>query len=137
MPLFLECESDLDLGFAEKAPSWLLGSRFFHSKLGGRPSWLNLSQLPQTEDLTCQNCENPLVFLLQIYAPLDANPKSFHRVIFVFMCVNAGCHQGLSTKPFVVLRCQLGRQNEFFPYEPPMEFEGEDRSRCPKLLPGK
>ena len=118
--LFLECESTLDLGFAEDAPGWLLASRFFRSKLGGRPSWLDLKNIPSNEELTCKSCGKQLIFLLQIYAPIETDPKCFHRVLFVFLCTDPKCHQD-SNLPFKVLRSQLPRENEFFPKEPPVE----------------
>merc|ERR1712012_456771 len=118
--VFLECDSNLDLGFVEDTPSWLLASRFFRSKVGGKPSWLDLRDLPNSEEISCKKCGNPMIFLLQIYAPLDQDPKCFHRVIFVFMCSDSTCHQEDSI-PFKVFRCQLGRKNEYFPYDSPVE----------------
>ena len=119
--IFYECESDLDLGFVEDAPAWLLTSRFFHSKVGGRPSWLDLKNLPESKDFSCPNCQKPRVLCLQIYAPVEDQNSCFHRTIYVFMCKNPGCHQPGSKSPFLILRCQLSRQNEFYPYESPVE----------------
>ena len=118
--VFHECESTLDLGFVEDTPAWLLASRFFRSKVGGRPAWLDLKNLPSTEELSCNKCGNPMILLLQIYAPLNENAKCFHRVIFVFMCGDSACHMDDLT-PFKVFRSQLCRKNEFYPYESPVE----------------
>ena len=119
--LFLECDSTLDLGFVEDTPGWLLASRFFRSKVGGKPAWLDLKNLPTSEETSCQKCGNPLVFLLQLYANLDIDPKCFHRVIFVFMCSDSNCHQTQDSSPFKVFRSQLSRKNEYYPYESPVE----------------
>jgi pre-rRNA-processing protein TSR4 len=43
-----------------------LARRYFPSKLGGRPAWLNPRDLPPTEHLTCDTCQTPLRFLLQV-----------------------------------------------------------------------
>lgn len=117
MPAFHECESNLDLGFVEDTPGWLLASRFFPSKVGGRPSWLDLKNVPSTEELSCDKCTRVLTFLLQIYAPIESDPNCFHRQVLVFMCLNVACHQ------FKVFRCQLPRHNEFFPSEAPVESQ--------------
>ena len=119
--LSLECDSTLSLGFVEKTPGWLLASRFFPSKVGGKPAWLDLKNLPTSEETSCQKCGNPLVFLLQVYANLDNDPKCFHRVIFVFMCSDSNCHQTQDSSPFKVFRSQLSRKNEYYPYESPVE----------------
>jgi len=79
-----------------------------------------LKNLPSTEETSCKKCGNPLILLLQVYAPLEQDPKCFHRVIFVFMCRESTCHQE-DLLPFKVFRCQLSRRNEFFPYESPVE----------------
>ena len=119
--LFLECDSTLSLGFVEKTPGWLLASRFFPSKVGGKPAWLDLKNLPTSEETSCQKCGNPLVFLLQVYAYLDIDPNCYHRVIFVFMCNDSSCHQTQDSSPFKVFRSQLRRKNEYYPYEDPVE----------------
>ena len=120
--IFYECESDLDLGFVEDAPAWLLASRFFHSKVGGRPSWLDLKNLPESQEFLCEFCQKPRVLCLQIYAPIEEKSSCFHRTLFIFMCTSPECHTD-SKSPFLVLRSQLARNNEFYPYESPVESQ--------------
>jgi len=57
-------------------------------QVGGAPAWLDPANLPS--DLSCNaypggsRCGKPLVFLLQIYAPvMDGPPEAFHRSVFV------------------------------------------------------
>ena len=124
-------ELSLDLGFLESAPSWSLSSRFFPSKVGGRPSWLALRDLPEP---SCPLCGRGLGFLAQVYAPLEHEPRcdpmTFHRTLFVLFCRNPGCHEqsaadeekeGGSRIPFRVFRSQLSRENEYYPEAPPVE----------------
>ena len=108
-----------ELGFIEKAddPSHLTSS-FFPSKLGGKPAWLDLLNIPSLVELSCGHCMKPLTFLLQVYAPLSDrnNDSAFHRTIFLFMCRDPNCHQHKNnlTKCFKVLRCQLSEVNDFY-----------------------
>ena len=122
--LFHEFDGLLSLGFVEKTPGWLLASRFFSSKVGGKPAWLDLKNLPTSGETSCQKCGNPLAFLLQVYAYLDIDPNCFHRVIFVFMCKDYNCHQTEDSTPFKVFRSQLSQKNEFYPYKGPVESPG-------------
>ena len=115
-----ECDSTLNIGFLENTDPDLLASRFFPSKVGGHPAWLDLKNLPEVEALNCEKCSKPLGFLLQIYAPLEDNAKCFHRQMYVFMCLDAKCHEG-TLAPFKVFRSQLSRENEFYPFEAPIE----------------
>jgi pre-rRNA-processing protein TSR4 len=41
-------------GFLDKTDKWRLESRFFPSKVGGKPAWLDLLNLPPTEQLLCK-----------------------------------------------------------------------------------
>jgi len=101
----------------------MLGSRFMRSKIGGQPAWLNLRDLPSIEEMKCGKCQNPMLFLLQIYATEDfgEDPNCFHRTLFVFFCPKPECHQNNDTSSFLVLRNQLARKNEFYSYESPQE----------------
>ncbi|EDS36241.1 pcdc2/rp-8 [Culex quinquefasciatus] len=59
-------ESSVDLGFLEPCEEWLLANKFFRSKVGGKPAWLELKKLPAAKDLLCGVCGEPCVFLCQI-----------------------------------------------------------------------
>lgn len=103
---------EVELGFVE-SPEDLkqLTSPFFPSKVGGKPAWLDEENLPTPTQLLCDNCAKPLVFLLQVYAPIneDGLDKESHRTVFVFMCRDPKCHGSgdKGTKCFKVLCCQL------------------------------
>lgn len=58
--------SSVDLGFLEKCEPWLLTNKFFPSKCGGRPAWLELENLPNVNELKCEQCNSELVFLCQV-----------------------------------------------------------------------
>lgn len=115
--------TNVDLGFIEKCESWRLQSEFFPSKVGGKPSWLNLSEVPTSSQVECENCHEPCIFLCQIYAPDEDRDDCFHRSLFLFMCTKADCCKPNSNASFKVLRCQLQRRNEFYSYDPPEESE--------------
>ncbi|CAL8093793.1 unnamed protein product [Calicophoron daubneyi] len=115
--------STLALGFATKCPPWHLVSPLFPDKIGGRPAWLALKQLPQPCDLACPTCSNPMAFVLQLYSPVDGREDCFHRVLFLFMCLNGGCHCKDKKPPFAVFRSQLPRCNAYYSFEPPENEE--------------
>uniref|UniRef100_UPI00398F0329 programmed cell death protein 2 n=1 Tax=Pristiophorus japonicus TaxID=55135 RepID=UPI00398F0329 len=108
-----EASSSVELGFAERAAPARLVSSQFPSKVGGRPAWLSL-QLPGPELLRCGGCAQPLLFLLQVYAPRG---RAFHRALLLFCCALPAC----SSRRFAVFRSQLGRTNDFYPADPPPE----------------
>ncbi|GIL77234.1 hypothetical protein Vretimale_3090 [Volvox reticuliferus] len=112
-------EISWNLGFVEKPekPHLLLRHRF-PSKVGGRPAWLDPLRLPSREMLTCRLSGRPLDFLLQIYAPVDANPvEGFHRCLFLFISPEGSRLR----EPGAVrlFRCQLPRYNPYYSSEPP------------------
>ncbi|XP_017045341.1 programmed cell death protein 2 [Drosophila ficusphila] len=113
---------EIDLGFAEKNDNaaWL-SNRYFPSKLGGQPAWLELDSLPSTSQLQCRKCLAPKSFLAQLYAPFD-DDFNFHRSIYLFLCRNANCQEAQSASNFTVLRSQLPRKNKFFSEEDPSEL---------------
>lgn len=117
----------VELGFVEKRAAWKLRSKFFPSKVGGKPAWLNLKDLPAVSELYCPNCNKPCVFLLQVYAPYDTE-ESFHRTLFIFMCKDGKCYKRNSNKNFVILRSQLPRKNGFYSFEPPVENEKDSNT---------
>jgi len=109
----------VDLGFLETDyEAWEVESRHFPSKVGGKPAWLDLKDLPSVSQMECQHCHRPRKFLLQVYAPDNNLSQAFHRTIFLFICTNNSCWVESRT-PVLVLRSQLGRENDFYPSEPP------------------
>lgn len=84
---------DFDLGFAEEPnnAAWL-SNRYFPSKLGGQPAWLELEALPSVAQLQCKQCHSQKAFLCQLYAAFE-DEYNFHRSIYVFLCRNAECQQ--------------------------------------------
>lgn len=56
----------VDIGFLEEKSSWRFHPRFFPSKVGGKPAWLDLKHQPNPNDLSCKRCKDPLVFLCQV-----------------------------------------------------------------------
>lgn len=122
----------IDVGFAEECEAWRLESRFFPSKIGGKPSWLDLKNIPDAEQLKCDYCGNPCTFLCQIYAPYEDDAKAFHRTIYLFVCKDPDCSKENSNGNLKVIRSQLERANEFYPLDPPVE-EQNWRSDIGKL----
>ncbi|XP_055335697.1 LOW QUALITY PROTEIN: programmed cell death protein 2-like [Paramacrobiotus metropolitanus] len=117
-----KAKSSVELGFAEEVPTWKLHHRYFPSKIGGFPAWLDLHSLPAPRDLQCPVCSEPTSFLLQMYATEnDANAQNFHRTIFVFACRKTACTTPGLSKSFIVLRCGLPRVNSMYSDEPPAE----------------
>ena len=107
--------AEVELGFVEKVSDPdLLTSLFFPSKVGGKPAWLDIRDLPAPDSLACGVCGKPPVLLLQLYAPIPERPCAFHRSLFVFMCKDPSCHQHQGSKAFRILRCQLPRVNDFY-----------------------
>eukprot|EP01054_Gregarina_sp_Poly1_P002785 Gregarina_sp_Poly_1__2784@NODE_1774_length_3369_cov_599_272259_g1155_i0_p3_GENE_NODE_1774_length_3369_cov_599_272259_g1155_i0NODE_1774_length_3369_cov_599_272259_g1155_i0_p3_ORF_typecomplete_len194_score9_78C1_1/PF00130_22/10C1_1/PF00130_22/9_6DZR/PF12773_7/12_NODE_1774_length_3369_cov_599_272259_g1155_i05001081 len=76
------------------------------SKIGGPPAWIVPTSLPSPESLSCDYCKNPLMFLLQLYAPRGLN--GFHRMLYVFLCWTCG-------KGARLFRCQLPQVNAYYP----------------------
>ncbi len=113
----------VQLGFVEPIPSELQGKLLFQDpdwhewdggKVGGKPIWLNPRDLPSRAMLDCASCQDPLIFILQIYCPLDEPVEAFHRVLYVFACRKPRCYGKGCIK---VLRCQLSRKNAFYAYD--------------------
>ncbi|KAH8396884.1 hypothetical protein KR215_005970 [Drosophila sulfurigaster] len=111
----------VDLGFAEETSNtaWL-SNRYFPSKLGGQPAWLELEVLPTTTQLQCNKCQAQKAFLCQLYAAFE-DDFNFHRSIYVFVCRNAGCQEANKAENFTVLRSQLPLKNKFYSEEEPSE----------------
>ncbi|XP_042444835.1 programmed cell death protein 2-like [Zingiber officinale] len=133
-----ELEEYVTVGFLEKPkhPKFLLRHRF-PSKTGGAPAWLDPLDLPTGKSSICDFCEEPLQFLLQIYAPISDKESTFHRMLYVFLCPSMICllqnqyeqwkHREEDPRRSVkVFRCQLPRFNAFYSSEPPRR-DGNDK----------
>ncbi|KAI5107926.1 programmed cell death protein 2 [Silurus meridionalis] len=118
-----ERETGVVLGFLEESEPWQLASAQFPSKVGGRPAWLSQLNLPAGEELVCEKCQLPTVFLLQVYAPIVGQDRSFHRTLYVFCCRTPECYTANDNRCFKVYRSQLPRKNDFYPYDPPPDEE--------------
>jgi pre-rRNA-processing protein TSR4 len=79
----------------------------FPSKVGGKPAWLVPRSLP---GVRCDNCDNPMTFLLQVYAPDQERADAFHRSLMVFTCLRCRCF-------LKCLRSQLPLANDFYDAE--------------------
>ena len=121
-------DNEVQLGFAEEIDEddavrkLQMTSSFFPSKIGGRPAWLNLQDLPDSDRMLCKVCWKPMVFLLQVYAPLT-NDQGFHRTIYLFCCKDGNCHAKNNRDGFLVLRNQLKRDNKFYNFNPPPDLD--------------
>uniref|UniRef100_A0A3Q3WXJ0 MYND-type domain-containing protein n=1 Tax=Mola mola TaxID=94237 RepID=A0A3Q3WXJ0_MOLML len=120
--------AEVVLGFLEEAESWCLLSPQFPSKVGGRPAWLGQRGLPSLPELECEICRLPMAFLLQVYAPISGQERSFHRTLFVFCCKTNECYTCDDSRCVKVFRSQLPRRNEFYSYDPPPEDEPPSNS---------
>ena len=102
-------------------PGALLRNQFA-SKLGGKPAWLDPAQLPvEAIELRCKASGERLKFLLQLYAPVNEDPRAFHRALYLFISPKGS---KLAERGAVrAFRSQLPRQNAFYPYEPPEPHE--------------
>lgn len=116
-------EKRVDIGVLEPCESWRLKSRFFPCKVGGKPAWLDLENIPSHDKLKCKHCESPCTFLCQIYAPCEENESAFHRTLFIFVCRESDCCKPNDSGNFKVFRSQLERLNKFYPSDPPEENE--------------
>ncbi|XP_018522531.1 programmed cell death protein 2 [Lates calcarifer] len=115
--------AEVVLGFLEEAEPWRLRSPQFPSKVGGKPAWLSQRGLPSLPELECETCRLPMVFLLQVYAPVSGQDRTFHRTLFLFCCKTPECYTHNDSRCMKVFRSQLPRKNEFYPYDPPPEDE--------------
>ncbi|XP_065157947.1 programmed cell death protein 2 [Atheta coriaria] len=113
--------SRVDIGFAEPCEPWRLLSTQFPSKLGGKPAWLSLKDLPNAETLQCTVCSNPKTFLCQVYAPHEDCENNFHRSVYIFACRNATCCKKNDNTTFAVFRDNLPRLNDYYSFDPPPE----------------
>lgn len=109
-------DPDIRLGFIDSLTSddrYLLHPSQFPSKIGGKPCWLH-PDIPSSDRLKCTLCDEPLDFIMQIYAPVDGCDEAFHRMLYLFGCVSCKSN-------FKVFRCQLPEKNDFYTIEPPSD----------------
>ena len=75
-----------------ESPDW---SAWDGGKVGGAPIWLRRDSLPPPAAFTCAHCGAPLLFLCQLYCPLDeeevGHGGAFHRMLYVFACRGEAC----------------------------------------------
>eukprot|EP01023_Acetabularia_acetabulum_P069019 TRINITY_DN98_c0_g1_i5.p1 TRINITY_DN98_c0_g1~~TRINITY_DN98_c0_g1_i5.p1 ORF type:complete len:338 (-),score=41.11 TRINITY_DN98_c0_g1_i5:103-1116(-) len=124
-------EELVKLGFVEEVEDkrYLLRHRF-PSKMGGRPAWLNPMGVPfhnLTEHCAESGKETPMLFLLQLYAPLPtqhvAHQSAFHRSIFVFVSQKGGDFgKDGGVGKVKAFRCQLPRLNPWYSDQPPQDL---------------
>lgn len=82
----------IDLGFLDDCEPYLLTNRYFPSKVGGKPAWLDLANMPGADRLRCPKCSQLMVFFAQVYAANDVQlTNCFHRSLFVFVCKQTVC----------------------------------------------
>lgn len=129
-----EIDTGVQLGFVSQSTNELFGNPMWDKwdggKVGGKPSWLDPINLPLKNDLLCECCSSPMVFLLQIYCPLDDVEDAFHRSLYIFICKKKNCVDEGSVRCF---RCQLGRKNQIYPYD--AQSSKEAGSKIAKLSP--
>ncbi|PVU97904.1 hypothetical protein BB559_001855 [Furculomyces boomerangus] len=80
------------LGFPDGLQSATDSLDPFISKLGGIPTWLQNNQateIPTSEFAHCGNCNDLMILLFQIYAPLENSP--FERVLYLWGCTKKSC----------------------------------------------
>ncbi|KAF7669380.1 hypothetical protein LDENG_00193130 [Lucifuga dentata] len=119
----VSAEAAVVMGFLEEAEPWRLQAPQFPSKVGGKPAWLSQRGLPSVPGLECEICRLPMAFLLQVYAPISGQDRSFHRTLFLLCCKTPECYTPNDSCCIKVFRSQLPRRNEFYPYDPPPEDE--------------
>lgn len=115
--------SHVDLGYLENCERWQVACYNFPSKVGGKPAWLCLENLPKSNELQCEQCQQQLIFLCQIYASIEDDEINFHRTIYVFICRNSKCCQRNTNTNLKVFRNNLKRKNKYYSYDPPAEHE--------------
>jgi pre-rRNA-processing protein TSR4 len=113
-----EIDTGVQLGFVSDSRNLMFidsnWEKWDGGKVGGKPTWLDPIRIPHHADLQCKSCNSPMIFLLQIYCPLDEVERAFHRALYVFVCRKKSCVNKGSVKCF---RSQLGRKNDIYPYE--------------------
>ncbi|KAJ2411762.1 hypothetical protein GGI10_004083 [Coemansia sp. RSA 2530] len=84
------------------------------SKIGGKPRWLDPTRPLSVDKVQCDECTNPMVLLMQLYAPEDEPAEAFHRMLYVFICRNGVCHKASAGRCMRVFRSQLPEDNSIY-----------------------
>jgi len=84
-------DNDIHLGFTEIGRNNILFNNHNWSEwdggiIGGKPIWLDPNNIINYNQLKCKKCMDQMMFLLQIYCPLDSPYHAFHRCIYLFTC---------------------------------------------------
>ena len=84
-------DNDIHLGFTEIGRNNILFNNHNWSEwdggiIGGKPIWLDPINIINYNQLKCKKCMDQMMFLLQIYCPLDSPYHAFHRCIYLFTC---------------------------------------------------
>jgi pre-rRNA-processing protein TSR4 len=119
---------DIELGFIVPAEAGELNVfeqapvEWDGGQLGGLPSWLNTASAMPGPAPACGRCGEPLLFLAQLFAPLDDAPAAYYRMLYLFSCRNGRCTNmpSLPEAPHpavAVFRGQCARGQEAKPAE--------------------
>lgn len=90
--------AEVVLGFLEDAEPWRLLSPQFPSKVGGKPAWLSFRGLPELQELECEMCHLPMVFLLQVFGIRERFNDPPPYALFVFGLENSLCVDKVVTR---------------------------------------
>ncbi|KAJ1798101.1 hypothetical protein LPJ59_002718 [Coemansia sp. RSA 2399] len=101
------------LGYAEPLDDDF-NEELFPSKIGGKPRWLDPTCPLSADKVICDECNKPMVMLLQLYAPEDEPAAAFHRTLYVFICRNGRCHKAAAKRCMRVFRSQLPEHNRVY-----------------------
>lgn len=75
----------VELGFIADCDPWLLTNTYFPSKVGGKPAWLELENIPSMESMKCRRCNEVLVFMCQVIDFILIN--SVQKIIFFVLII--------------------------------------------------
>jgi len=116
---FLDTNSETGLLIREHSSEWI---EWDGGIAGGmEPIWLfpTKSATIAIDDMTlCKICKKQLVFLTQIYCPLDDILNAFHRDLCLFACLHC-------EKSVTCIRTQLAQKNKYYPFNCAQDDEGD------------
>jgi hypothetical protein len=69
-------------------------SSCYNSKIGGAPLWISETNTHDRAPTICSHCKKPMLFALQIYAPMD----DVERALYVFCCPSSCATQSYGWK---------------------------------------